>query len=77
MKVGDLIKIRDCKELDILHPLYNPCYCFFCSGKSNRFGVVLGPAHRNKWNVMFDCGEAIVDDFDVANGNAKVINESR
>ena len=77
MKVGDLVKVKGCKELDILHPLYKPCYCFFCVGKSNRVGIVTGPASRNRWAVMFDCGEAIVDDFDEARGEVRVISESR
>ena len=77
MKLGDLIEAKGCKDLDILHPLYKPCYCFFCAGKSNRIGVVTGLESRNRWVVMFDCGEATVDAFDEAQGKVKVINESR
>ena len=76
MKLGDLVKVKDCKELDVLHPLYKPCYCFFCSGNSNRVGLVTGPASRNRWAVMFDCGEAIVDNFDEARGDVKVVRNS-
>ena len=77
MKIGDLVKVKDCKHLDVLHPLYETCKCFFCSGKSNRVGVVLGPAPRNSWHVMFDCGSWRLDNFDVANGDVEVISESR
>ena len=71
MKVGDLVKVKDCASL-------NPdihCTCFFCHGNSNRIGVVLGPASRNKWAVMFDCGEWRLDDFEEARGEVKVISE--
>ena len=74
MKVGDLVKVKDCA--------YNPeslsdfpCQCFFCCGNSNRIGVVLGPAPRNSWAVMFDCGEWRLDDFEEARGEVKVISE--
>ena len=78
MKIGDLVKVPDCT----LNPegeggldLY--CQCFFCSGKSNRIGVVLSPAPANSWDVMFDCGMWRVCDFDEARGEVKVISESR
>ena len=76
MKVGDLVKVKDCTPnpeslLDF------PCQCFFCCGKSNRIGVVLGPAPRNSWAVMFDCGEWRLDDFEEARGEVKLINASR
>ncbi len=77
MKVGDLVKVKECKHLDVLHPLYEACQCFFCGGKSNRIGVVLGPAPMNSWHVMFDCGEWRLDEFDVSRGDAEVISESR
>lgn len=77
MKVGDLVKVKECPELDVLHPLYKVCQCFFCGGKSNRIGVVLSPAPRNSWHVMFDCGSWRLDEFDVANGDVRVINENR
>ena len=77
MKVGDLVKVKDCEQFDVLHPLYETCKCFFCAGKSNRVGVVLGPAPRNSWHVMFDCGSWRLDAFDEANGDVEVISESR
>jgi hypothetical protein len=77
MKVGDLVKVKECIQFDVLHPLYKVCQCFFCGGKSNRVGVVLGPAPRNSWHVMFDCGAWRLDAFDEANGDVEVISESR
>ena len=77
MKVGDLVKVKECEKLDTLHPLYEACQCFFCSGKSNRIGVVLSPAPRNSWHVAFDCGSWRLDAFDEANGDVEVISESR
>lgn len=74
MKVGDLIKMKPCPEPGLLS---STCECFFCSAGSNRIGLVTGPASRNSWRVMFDCGEWRVDDFDEARAQVKVINESR
>ena len=76
MKVGDLVKVKTCTKLDKMHPFHGVCKCFFCSGNSNRIGVVLGPAPRNNWHIMFDCGTWILDDFDEARGDVEVINES-
>jgi hypothetical protein len=74
MKVGDLIKMKDCAVSDWTE---FKCECFFCRSKSNRVGLVTGPASRNSWRVMFDCGEWRVDDFEEARGEVKVISESR
>ena len=74
MKVGDLVKVGECANSG-----YDDfkCECFFCSGRSNRIGLVTGPAPRNSWRVMFDCGEWQLDDFEEARGEVKVISESR
>lgn len=74
MKIGDLVKVVDCAP-DVWGDF--PCECFFCSGNSNRIGVVLGPAPRNSWHVMFDCGAWRLDDFEEARGEVKVISASR
>ena len=76
MKLGDMIKVNDCtiNHIGVLD-LY--CQCFFCSGKSNRIGVVLGPAPANSWDVMFDCGMWTISDFEEARGEVKVISEAR
>ncbi len=76
MQVGDLVKVKGCPPfIDGLDHL--KCQCFFCSGNSNRIGVVLGPAPRNSWHVMFDCGSWRLDDLDTANGDVEVISEGR
>mgnify|MGYP003124427248 CR=1 FL=1 len=76
MQIGDLVKVKECEALDVLHPLYEACQCFFCAGGSSRYGVVLGPAPRNSWAVMFDCGEWRLDDFEEARGDVKVVSQS-
>ena len=75
MKVGDLVKVEDCPDGPMRFS--DSCGCFFCRGNSNRIGVVVGPASRNRWLVMFDCGEWRLDDFEEARGEVKVISESR
>ena len=74
MKVGDLVRVKPCPQ-----PAWSDykCECFFCNGNSNRVGLVTGPAPLNSWRVMFDCGEWRLDDFEEANGEVTVINESR
>ena len=76
MKIGDLVKVKACPSNGAGFDPWK-CECFFCSGKSNRIGVVLGPAPRNSWHVMFDCGEWRLDEFDKARGDVEVISESR
>lgn len=76
MKVGDLVKIKACpSEAEGFGHL--KCQCFFCSGKSNRVGIILGPGPRDSWHTMFDCGTWRIDRFDIANGDVEVISESR
>ena len=79
MKVGDLVKVVDncSKPGDKWHPMGVECACFFCAGNSNRIGYVLGPAQRNSWSVMFDCGEWKLDDFEEARGEVKVISQGK
>ena len=76
MKIGDLVKVSDC-TLESASALDLYCECFFCSGKSNRVGIVLSPAPANSWDVMFDCGMWRVSNFEEARGEVKVISESR
>lgn len=77
MKLGDLVKVKDCEQsLDVLHPLYEPCRCFFCTSKSNRIGVVAAVAPFNAFHVMFDTGMWRLDMFDEARGDVKVVRNS-
>ena len=75
IKIGDLVQVSPCQSGGFLPDF--PCECFFCTGKSNRIGVILGPAARNSWAVMFDCGVWRLDMFDFARGDAWVINENK
>ena len=77
MKVGDLVKVKECAGYVSNMPGVLSCECFFCAGNSNRIGIVLGPAPRNSWAVMFDCGERCLDDFEEARGEVEVVSESR
>jgi len=75
VKIGDLVKVKDClvkkTNLDF------ECECFFCSGNSNRIGLITAPAPMNSWVVMFDCGEWRLDKYDFVRGDAEVLSESR
>ena len=54
MKLGDLIRVAGCPEQAWED---YACECFFCSGNSNRVGLVMAHEPLNSWRVMFDCGE--------------------
>ena len=77
MKLGDLIRVKNCSDFPEEHPFYNSCECFFCSTKSNRIGFVTSLATRNAFHVMFDTGMWRLDNFDEAQGKVEVLNESR
>jgi hypothetical protein len=72
MKLGDLIRVAGCPEQAWED---YACECFFCSGNSNRVGLVMAHEPLNSWRVMFDCGERRVDDFEEARGEVKVISK--
>jgi len=74
MKIGDLVKVKDCVDLEMIG---HCCDCFFCATKSNRIGFVAAVAPRNAFQVMFDTGMWRLDQFDVARGDVEVIRESR
>ncbi len=70
MKVGDLIKVRECgmsgwSDFD--------CECFFCRGNSNRVGLVLSLAPGG-WHASFDCGERFLTLRDEASGYITIIS---
>ncbi len=81
MKIGDLVKVKDCPvrdEVMIRSGLDFDCVCFFCAGNSNRVGIVVEERRRGqRWIVRFDCGEWRLDMFDIARGDVEVINENR
>ncbi|MAG26733.1 hypothetical protein CMI47_14420 [Candidatus Pacearchaeota archaeon] len=68
MKVGDLIKIKKCRDI-------SDCGCFFCYNKSNRIGLVTRMDDSNIpfcWVAEFDCGE-----WELSSAECEVISESR
>ena len=77
MKIGDLVRVKSCDgENQKWSSSGLKCVCFFCSGKSNRIGYVVGPAPQDQFAVMFDCGEWRLGEWDEAAGDVEVINES-
>ena len=78
MKIGDLVRVRPCdSENQRWMVPGSKCGCFFCAGKSNRIGFVVGPAPRDQFAVMFDCGEWRLGEWDEKAGDVEVINEGR
>ena len=72
MKVGDLVKVKECYTQSGWES-YGECQCFFCASGSNRIGVVTGPAPRDQWHVMFDTGMWRLDNHDEEIGDVTVI----
>ena len=76
MRVGDLVKVKECAPTVVEGFNHLKCQCFFCASQSNRIGFVIGPGPRNQWEVMFDTGMWRLDDFEEARGEVQVISES-
>ena len=79
MKIGDMVKVRECTtpEQERWMPQGAACACFFCTTGSNRIGMVTAVAPRNAYHVMFDTGMWRLDIGDEAKGNVKVIRAGR
>ena len=57
MKVGDLIKIKECGDRVLTNDKANwGCGCFLCLNESSRIGLVVNYSGTGYW-AMFDCGE--------------------
>jgi len=71
VKVGDLVKVEECRGNQDGFIL---CECFFCNHNSNRIGVVIEDtgAAGCLWLVQFDCGG-----WRVYRDEVEVINETR
>ena len=77
IKVGDVVKARECSEEKAA------CECFFCYHKSNRIGLVVADErthadeeeYRCGWQVLFDFGEWEIFPSDLRDGNVEVISE--
>ena len=79
IKVGDLIKVRDCFDGKW------SCDCLFCTHHSNRVGIVIQRSAAEDpddeftlgWDVQFDCGSWEIYPSDIRNGDMEVISEHR
>ena len=87
MKLGDLVKVKECfPELE-RHWDREPCGCFFCHNESTRIGVVMKRhAHEvddddevvlEYWDVLFDCGMWQVYRSDFSCGEVVVVSEAK
>ena len=82
MKVGDLIRLKECLTITGNKPIQD-CGCFLCSQNSNRVGLVISKKIIPKtfdavlWEVLFDVGQTNIYQSDVDEGDVEVINESR
>ena len=82
MKVGDLIRVKECLTITGNKPIQD-CGCFLCSQNSNRIGLVLSENIVKKtrdtaqWEVLFDVGRWNMYQSDIDEGDVEVINESR
>ena len=73
--IGDLIKVRSCKDLDNDGFPDCECDCFFCRGRSNRIGLILGPLPNDSYEVAFDAGVLQIYDHEFGSGQVVVISE--
>ena len=82
MKVGDLIKIKECLTITGNKPI-KKCGCFLCSQNSNRTGLVMsksivpGTLDVPFWEVLFDVGQWSIHQSDIDEGEVEILNESR
>ena len=82
MKVGDLIKISECRTITGNKPI-KKCGCFLCSQNSSRVGLVTSESIVPKtldvlfWEVLFDAGQWTIYQSDIDEGDVEIINESR
>jgi hypothetical protein len=82
VKVGDLIKIKECLTITGNKPI-KKCGCFLCSQNSSRVGLVTSESIVPKtldvlfWEVLFDAGQWTIYQSDIDEGDVEIINESR
>ena len=81
MKVGDLIRIKECLTITGNKPIQK-CGCFLCSQDSSRVGLVMSRKIVPKtldaifWEVLFDVGQWSIHQSDIDEGDVEIINES-
>ena len=82
MKVGDLIRVKECLTITGNKPIKS-CGCFLCSQSSSRIGLVTSEKIVPKtldavfWEVLFDVGQWNMYQSDIDEGDVEIINESR
>ena len=82
MKVGDLIKIKECLTITGNKPI-KKCGCFLCAQNSSRVGLVTSESIVPKtldvsfWEVIFDVGQWNIHQSDIDEGDVEILNESR
>ena len=82
MKVGDLIRVKECLTITGNKPIKD-CGCFLCSQNSSRVGLVITKSIVPKtydvpsWEVIFDVGQWSMYQSDIDEGDVEIINESR
>ena len=82
MKVGDLIRVKECLTITGNKPIKD-CGCFLCSQNSSRVGLVITKSIVPKtydvpsWEVLFDVGQWSMYQSDIDEGDVEIINESR
>ena len=82
MKVGDLIRVKECLTITGNKPIKD-CGCLLCSQNSSRVGLVITKSIVPKtyddpsWEVLFDVGQWNMYQSDIDEGDVEIINESR
>ena len=82
MKVGDLIRVKECLTITGNKPIKD-CGCFLCSQNSSRVGLVTSEKIVKKtldvpyWEVLLDVGQWTMYQSDIDEGDVEIINESR
>ena len=81
MKVGDLIRIRECLTITGNKPI-KKCGCFLCAQNSSRVGLVMSKNIVPRtldvpfWEVLFDVGSWNLHQSDIDGGEVEVISET-
>ena len=81
MKVGDLIRVKECLTITGNKPIKD-CGCLLCSQNSSRVGLVMSKNIVPKtldvpfWEVLFDVGSWNLHQSDIDGGEVEVISET-
>jgi len=72
--IGDLVKVKEC-DMIATQGVDWSCDCFFCRGRSNRVGLIIGPMPNASYEVAFDVGTLQIYDHEFCSGHVEVISE--